>query len=66
MSEAILGKTVEESGDGIYNYSCVLCHYIALVTEFLDGWSEGDGESAEMLEGVVNAFLLLQTYQICF
>ncbi len=44
VSEAILGKTVEESGDGVYNYSRVLCHYIALVTEFLDGWSEGDGE----------------------
>ncbi len=43
MSEAILGKTVEESGDGKYNYTRVLCHYAALVMEFLDGWSEGDG-----------------------
>ncbi len=43
----------------VYNYSCVLCHYIAMVTEFLDGWSEGwsEGDGAEMLESVLNAFL---------
>ncbi len=43
ISDAILGKPVEESGDGKYNYARVMCHYTALVTEFLDGWSEGDG-----------------------
>ncbi len=43
VSEAILGKTIEESGDNTYNYTRVLCHYAALVREFLDGWSEGDG-----------------------
>ena len=41
VSEAILGKEVEESGDGVYNYARVLCHYAALVS---DAWSEGDGE----------------------
>ena len=44
VPEAILGKPVEESGDGVYNYSRLLCHYAALVSEFTDAWSEGDGE----------------------
>ena len=43
ISEAILCKPVAESSDSMYNYTRVLCHYAALVTEFLDGWSEGDG-----------------------
>ncbi len=43
ISDVLLDKPVEDSGDGKYNYARVLCHYTALVTEFLDGWSEGDG-----------------------
>ena len=43
VTEAILRQPLEESGDGKYNYARVLCHYTALATEFLDGWSEGDG-----------------------
>ncbi len=31
VSEAILGKTIEESGDNTYNYTRVLCHYTALI-----------------------------------
>ena len=44
IPEAILGKPVDESGDGMYNYARVLCHYAALVSEFTDAWGEGDGE----------------------
>ena len=33
-----------ESGDGKYNYARVLCHFCALVMNFLDAWAEGDGE----------------------
>ncbi len=36
ISDAILGKQVVESGDGKYNYARVLCHYTALVTEFIE------------------------------
>lgn len=43
IPEALLGKPLAESSDSVYNYARVLCHYAALVTEFLDGWSEGDG-----------------------
>ena len=28
----------------MYNYTRVLCHFAALVLEFTDAWSEGDGE----------------------
>ena len=38
-----LGEFVE-SGDGIYNYTRMLCHFCALVMNFLDAWAEGDGE----------------------
>ena len=41
---AITGKQVPESGDGVHNYAQVLCHYGAMVMEFLDAWHEGDGE----------------------
>jgi len=44
VSDAIVGHHVEDCSDGVYNYARVLCHYSALVTEFLDGWKEGDGE----------------------
>lgn len=47
-----------ESGDGKYNYARVLCHFCALVMNFLDAWAEGDGE--RMLAGW--RFFLLQLY----
>lgn len=34
----------EDISDTVYNYSKVLCHYGALVTEFRDALAEGDGE----------------------
>ena len=33
-----------DSDDHMYNYTRVLCHYGAVVTEFQDAWAEGDGE----------------------
>lgn len=44
VSEALLGSCVVDTGDGIYNYARVICHYASLVCEFVDAWSEGDGE----------------------
>ena len=44
IPEAILGQPMKESEDGVYNYARVLCHYAALVAEFTDSWSEGDGK----------------------
>ena len=44
VDNALLCKEVAESGDGVHNYARALCHYGALVMEFLDSWSEGDGE----------------------
>ena len=44
IPDAILGQPMKESEDGVYNCARVLCHYTALVAEFTDSWSEGDGE----------------------
>ena len=44
IPEAILRQPVKESEDGVYIYARVLCHLDALVSEFTDAWSEGDGE----------------------
>ena len=44
IPEAIFGQPLKESKDGMYNYARILCHFSALVTEFTDAWSEGDGE----------------------
>ena len=44
IPEAILGQPMKESEDGVYGYARVLCHFAALVSEFTDAWSEGDGE----------------------
>ena len=43
---ALLGDpdSSEDSGDKVYSYTRVLCHYGALMEEFRDGWREGDGE----------------------
>ena len=35
---------IPNTNDHMYNYARVLCHYGALVLEFRDGISEGDGE----------------------
>lgn len=37
-----MGKLL--TGDHVYNYTRVLCHYGAMVMEFRDTWGEGDGE----------------------
>ena len=34
----------EDISDTVYNYSRVLCHYGALISEFRDAVAEGDGE----------------------
>lgn len=34
----------DDKTDHIYNYARVLCHYGSLIMEFMDAWSEGDGE----------------------
>jgi len=44
VPEAILGELLDDSEDGVYNYARLLCHFVALVYEFIDAWSEGDGE----------------------
>ena len=36
--------TTTTAEDRKFNYTRVLCHYGALVTEFRDAWAEGDGE----------------------
>lgn len=35
---------VVESGDGVYNYARILCHFCTLLMDFMDAWAEGDGE----------------------
>ena len=37
-------EQVKETGDGVYNYARVLCHFGTLVMEFRDAWAEGDGD----------------------
>lgn len=44
IDTALTGNDLAESGDGVNNYARTLCHYGALVMEFLDAWHEGDGE----------------------
>ena len=43
ISDTLLGKEVQESGDQKYNYTKSLCHYASLALEFHDAWHEGDG-----------------------
>ena len=45
MPEAILDQPLPETDDGVYNYARVLCHLAAIVTKFMDAWSEGDGST---------------------
>ena len=44
IPEPVLRQSLKETDDGVYNYARVLCHIAALVLEFTDAWSEGDGE----------------------
>ena len=44
VTDALLEEKVVNTMDGVYNYSCVLCHYVALTLEFTDARAEGDGE----------------------
>ena len=37
-------QKLQYTNDGVYNYAQVLCHYGALILEFRDAVSEGDGE----------------------
>ncbi len=44
VPEAIIGQPLlNDSSDGVNNYAHVLCHFASLVSEFYDGWREGDG-----------------------
>ena len=43
VPEAILGQPLNDSSDVVNNYAHVLCHFPALVSEFYNGWHEGDG-----------------------
>ena len=44
IGNGFVNEKVADSGDHIYNYARVLCHYGSIVMEFRDGWAEGDGE----------------------
>lgn len=44
VGAALTRDKVVETQDGVYNYARVLCHFGALVMEFLDAWAEGDGD----------------------
>ena len=44
IEESFLGKKIADTGDSVYNYARVLCHFASLALEFLDSWAEGDGE----------------------
>lgn len=44
LTASFTGEEIVDSKDGVYNYSRVLCHYGSLIMEFLDGWSEADGD----------------------
>lgn len=44
QSASFDGEKHPDSKDSVYNYTRVLCHYTSLIMEFLDGWSEGDGD----------------------
>ena len=44
IEEAFTDERLANTKDAKYNYARVLCHYGALVMEFLDSGDEGDGE----------------------
>ena len=39
-----MGEKIKDSGDGVFNYGIVLCHFACLVLELTDAWGESDGE----------------------
>ena len=43
IPQTILGGVVDDSTDGVHNYTRVLCHFASLAELFVDAWSEGDG-----------------------
>ena len=44
VNSSILDCGTDDTGDKMYNYARVLCHYGSLLIELRDGWSEGDGD----------------------
>ncbi len=44
IEETILDQEVVDHKDHVNNYARVLCHFGSLALEFMDAWSEGDGE----------------------
>ena len=45
IPSSFLGEQISDnSKDNVHNYTRVFCHYASVIMEFLDGWSEGDGE----------------------
>ena len=44
VEEAFFGGDITDTGDGVYNYTRVFCHFAAILMEYRDGWGEGDGE----------------------
>ena len=46
-------KEVQETDDKVYNYAQVLCHYSALVAEFIGGWGDGCGDRMFRCELIV-------------
>ena len=44
LDEIIMGEKIKDSGDRVFNYGIVLCHFACLVLELTDAWGEGDGE----------------------
>lgn len=44
VDEAVLFEKETNPRDGVYSYTRVLCHCFSLALEFMDAWSEGDGD----------------------
>ena len=44
VDDALLFEKVKNPLDGVYSYTRVLCHSFSLALEFMDAWSEGDGD----------------------
>lgn len=41
---AFTGGDIDDIGDGVYNYTRVMCHFGALIMEVQDAWGEGGGK----------------------
>ena len=44
LDDALLFEKVKNPLDGVYSYTHVLCHSFSVALEFMDAWSEGDGD----------------------